>query len=99
MAKSFFIFYALSVVLGGGLILGGGDIFGGGVILHGGDILGGGVILGGGDILAGGHTLFTFNPIHNISAVQKFTDLFTAFSNILKGFVMQRKNANIMLFE
>ena len=40
-AELFFIFYALSVVLGGGIILDGGDILGGRMILGGGDVLGG----------------------------------------------------------
>ena len=33
MVETFFIFYALSVVLGGGVNLGGGDILGGGDVL------------------------------------------------------------------
>ena len=41
MAVSFFIFYALSVTLGGGVIFDGGDVLYGGVILGGGEILGG----------------------------------------------------------
>ena len=40
MAESFFIFYALSVVVVGGDFLGGGEFLGGGVILGGGDVLG-----------------------------------------------------------
>ena len=52
MAESLFIFYASSVLLVGGDILGGGDNYGGRVILGGGDFLGGGVILGGKDVLS-----------------------------------------------
>ena len=44
MAESFFIFYALSVDFGGGVILDGGDFLGGGVILGGGDDLSGEII-------------------------------------------------------
>ena len=59
MANSHFIFYALSVVLVGGDILGGGEFLVGEVILSGedvlreGEILVGGVILGGKDVLSG----------------------------------------------
>ena len=58
--STFFIFYALSEVLGGKVISDGGDFlgngvfWGGGVNLSGGDILCGGGVLGGGDFLGGG---------------------------------------------
>ena len=45
MGEKLFIFYALSVVLGGGVILGGEDVLGGGDILCDEDILGGGDFL------------------------------------------------------
>ena len=51
MAEAFFIFYALSVVLGSGVILDCEYFSGGGVIWGDGVYLGGGYILGGGDVL------------------------------------------------